>query len=156
MEAPKGRYRVEEKDGRLVVFDNGAPIDSSIPSRSGSPGTGPSGPIAPGKGAIDSIADFLLGIVVREWDEEGRAVIRWQWNDKGTVRRWDARLDARQQRRLARALLRLCAAPFFILAFVVGSNPFSWIVAALALPTVIWGLASILRLQSETAGSPEG
>ena len=52
MDAPKGRYRVEEKDGRLVVIDTatGAPIDSPGPAASGPAPRGPSrpaGPVAP-------------------------------------------------------------------------------------------------------------
>src|SRR5687767_8561335 len=107
MDAPQGRYRVVEKDGRLVVIDNetGAPIPSSVaspsPGRPGRPGASPAGPVAPaGPGPVDRAADLLLALAAKRWDEQGRAVIAWQWQENGKTRRWDAALDERQQRRL--------------------------------------------------------
>jgi hypothetical protein len=158
MEAPKGRYSVVEKDGRLVVIDNatGAPASKGIsPPRPGRPGTPPA-PIVAGKGAVDGVADFLLGIAAKDWDREGRAVIHWEWSGKGGTRSWDARLDTAQQRRLGRALLALSAAPVPILALIFLEGGASWLATALSLPPVIWGFASIARLQSETGGISGG
>ena len=155
MEAPKGRYRVVEKDGRLVVIDNetGAPLPSSVapPPRQGRSGPSPVSPVAPaGPGAIDRAADALLALVTREWDTEGRAVIAWEWRESGKVRRWDAALDAAQQRRMGRALLALTAAPAlpFLVAFADGALLGFGMLAAL--PAVAWAVLSLRRLYRET------
>ncbi|HEX9947594.1 MAG TPA: hypothetical protein VGA98_08645, partial [Allosphingosinicella sp.] len=86
MDAPKGRYRVIEEDGRLVVIDNesGTPIPSSlVPPRRPRPGRSPASPPVPvapaGPGPLDRAGDFLLAVVAREWDSQGRAVIAWRW-----------------------------------------------------------------------------
>ena len=159
MEAPKGRYSVVEKDGRLVVIDNasGAPLTSSIPPpRAGGSGASPA-PIVAGKSGVDTAAGFLLGIAAKEWDAEGRAVIAWEWRANGRVRRWDALLDTAQQRRLGRALLALCAAPMPVLALMFLGGAAMWLGILLTLPPILWGLASIARLRSETAGqAPPG
>ena len=156
MEAPRGRYRVLEKDGRLVVIDNetGAPIPSSIESlqsaRPGRPGASPS-PVAPaGPGPIDRAADVLLAIAARERDPQGRAIIAWTWQQNGQERRWDAALDAGQQRRLGRALLAFSAAPlllFFLLVTGAGALTVGMVVV---LPLAGWGALSIRRLYRET------
>jgi hypothetical protein len=156
MDAPEGRYRVIEKDGRLIVIDNmtGAPA-SPPPPRPGGPArpgaAAPAPVVAAGRGAIDGAGDFLLALVTREWDGEGRAVIAWEWKEGGRPRRWDARLDAGQQRRLGRALLGVALVPLPVLAFIFGSGALIWIAAAIALPPAFWGIAAIRRLQRETA-----
>jgi hypothetical protein len=157
MEAPKGRYSVVEKDGRLVVIDNatGTPATSSIPPpRSGRgerPGLSPA-PIVPARGTIDAVADFLLALAVKEWDAEGKAVVAWEWKQNGKPKRWDARLDTTQQRRLGRALLSFAAGPLLILSVILLSGAAMWIALALTGVPVLWGMAAIGRLQSETAG----
>jgi hypothetical protein len=155
MDAPKGRYKVVEKDGRLVVIDNatGAPATPPPPRPPGAgrPGAGPPPPVAQGRAAIDAAADFLLALVTKEWDGEGHAVIAWQWREGGRTRRWDARLDPGQQRRLGRALLGLAGLPLFLLVFIFGNAPAIWLAAALALPPAFWGIAAIRRLRRETA-----
>jgi hypothetical protein len=158
MDAPKGRYRVEEKDGRLVVIDNqtGAPASSSPPprpSRAGGPGL-PAAPIVAGKGALDSLADMLVTLAAQGWDGEGRAVIRWEWTQNGKTRRWDARLDQGQQRRLGRALLGLCAAPLLVPLFIFAPAVLIWLGLILIVPPALWGLSTIVSLQSETGGQP--
>ena len=159
MDAPKSRYRVVEKDGRLVVIDNatGAPASEPAPRAPGSVRSGAAGPaplIAQGRSAVDGAADFLLALVTREWDGEGRAVIAWEWKEGGRTRRWDARLDPGQQRRLGRALLGVAALPLLVLAFIVGSGALIWLGAAISLPAVFWGVAGIRRLQREAADPP--
>jgi hypothetical protein len=156
MDAPKGRYSVVEKDGRLVVIDNGtgAPIPSTFappPGRPRQPGPSPSAPVTgAGPGVADRAADFLLRLAAREWDRDGRAVIAWKWQQNGQDRSWNAALDARQQRRMGRALLALAAAPLLplILRFVGGTTfPFALLVV---LPLAAWGAASLRRLYRET------
>lgn len=156
MDAPKSRYRVVEKDGRLVVIDNatGAPASPPPPRPPGAGRPGAAGPaplVAQGRGAIDGVADFLLALATREWDGDGRAVIAWEWKEGGRTRRWDARLDSGQQRRLGRALLGLGGIPLLVLAFIFGSGALIWFAAIMGLPPLIWGVAAIRRLQRETA-----
>lgn len=156
MDAPKGRYRVVEKDGRLVVIDNltGGPIPSSIappPARPGRPAASPAGPVAPaGPGLIDRAADRLLALAVREWDEQGRAVVAWKWEQNGREKRWDAALDAGQQRRLGRALFALCSAPLVPLLIVFGDALTAAVGALLAVPLAGWGAIRLHRLVRET------
>lgn len=181
MEAPKGRYSVVEKDGRLIVIDNmtGAPARSNTPTpQPGRPGAslapvrpaGSSAPIQPGasrttsrppaspspivagKGMLDAAADALVTMASKEFDGDGRAVVAWEWKSNNKTRRWDARLDAAQQRRFGRALLAMCATPLLIFAFVLLSGAAMWIALALTIPTILWGFGSIARLQRETGG----
>ena len=161
MDAPKGRYRVVEKDGRLVVIDNATnvPLTPSIPppraASGASPGSRPAaaGPVVAGKGALDGAADALLALAVNRWDGEGRAVIRWRWKQNNQPRSWDALLDSSQQRRLGRALLCLAAAPLLFLALILAAQP--WLAFVADLPLLFWGVRAIGRLQSETAGQPQ-
>lgn len=157
MDAPKGRYSVVEKDGRLVVIDNGtgAPIPSTVaPPPGGRPGrTGPSAsaPVTgAGPGVTDRAADLLLRLAAREWDGEGRAVIAWKWRQNGQERRWNAALDQRQQRRMGQALLALAAAPLLplILRFV-GGTTFAFAILLIS-PLAAWGALSLRRLYRET------
>jgi hypothetical protein len=160
MDAPKGRYRVVEQDGRLVVIDNqsGEAVSPSIspPRQSAGPGASSRPVIASGKGALDTAADFLLAFAVHEWDGEGRAVVRWRWKEKGREKTWDAALDKDQQRRLGRGLLAFCAAPVFALVMIFGE------LGALALPVlaitglfVARGVWKINRLMAETGARPD-
>jgi hypothetical protein len=156
MDAPKGRYRVEEKDGRLVVIDT-ATGSSVSPPPPGAPGRAP----APPRGAFrseagapnlfDRLGRLLLHLAVDHWDERGRAVVGWQWEENGRSRRWDAALDAGQQRRLGRALLAFASFPLVILLSTFGSFALLWLLAA-AVPAALWGLWSVVRLQRETGG----
>lgn len=155
MDAPKGRYSVVEKDGRLIVMDNrtGAPIEgsSALPER-----VGPSAPppvVAPVGSALDAATAFAVGLAASDWDEQGRAVIAWQWQENGKARRWDARLDGGGQRRLGRALLSLVAAPLLLVLAVI---PFGlgaiWPALLLAAPFAIRGAWGLHRLQRDTGG----
>ncbi|HEX6374961.1 MAG TPA: hypothetical protein VFZ91_04495 [Allosphingosinicella sp.] len=157
MDAPKGRYRVVEKDGRLVVIDNetaGAIPSSlgSLPSaRPGRRSASPSGPVAPaGPGPIDRAADFLVACVADGWDAEGRAVIAREWGEAGRGQRWDALLGEAEQRRLGRALLALCAGPVFVLCVVFAEGIWLGLGALLTLPPLAWGATSIVSLYGET------
>ena len=152
MDAPKGRYRVEEKDGRLVVIDtaSGRPISPPGPPSSGAaPGRG--GPIAPPPpGLADRLGRLLLHLAVSRWDEQGRAVVAWEWGENGRVSRWDAALDVRQQRRLGRALLAFAAFPLLVFLSIFGSPALLWPLMPLALAGTFWGVWSLVRLQRET------
>jgi hypothetical protein len=157
MDAPKGRYRVVEKDGRLIVIDNeaGGPIPSTIapprPGRPGPPGVPPSGPVAPaGPGPIDRAADALLALAVRRWDSDGRAIIAWKWEVNGQERRWDAALDAPRQRRLGRALLALCSVPLVPLLIFISGAWGAVVGMVLAVPLAGWGWVSLQGLVRET------
>jgi hypothetical protein len=151
MDAPKGRYRVVEKDGRLVVIDDATESPMSSPAVA-SPGIGrrPAAPAAPLPPAgAGRLARLLLRLVVDRWDEGGRAIVGWEWEENGRKRRWDAALDAAQQRRLGRALLAFASFPLVILLSVVGSFVLLWLLV-LALPATFWGAWSVTRLQRET------
>ncbi|HYD36350.1 MAG TPA: hypothetical protein VEA60_01980 [Allosphingosinicella sp.] len=157
MDAPQGRYRIVEKEGRLVVIDNrtGSPIPSSVappsPSRPGRGADAPAGPVAPaGPGPVDRAADLLLALVANRWDEQGRAVIAWEWRESSKVRRWDAALDSRQQRRLGRALLALAAGPLLLVLAVFADVGLFGLAILLALPPLAWAAFAIRRLQRET------
>lgn len=156
MDAPKGRYSVIEKDGRLVVIDNGtgAPIPSSFRPPAGRPGRSGPSPAAPvtgaGPGAVDRAADVLLALAVSRWDRDGRAVIAWKWQQNGQDRRWDAALDERQQRRMGRALLALAAAPLMpLFLLLAGSTAFA-LATLFLFPLAGWGALSLQRLYRET------
>jgi hypothetical protein len=155
VDAPKGRYSVVEKDGRLVVIDNGtgSPIPSSIapPTAPGRAGIAPAGPVGRGEpGALDRAADLLLALAARKRDSDGRAVIAWEWRENGKVKRWDAALDERQQRRLGRALLALVASPLLLVILVVAGGDALGFGLLLVLPPAMWGAISIRRLYRET------
>ena len=156
MDAPKGRYRVVEKDGRLIVIDNGTgrPIPSSMTPppgrRRGSAGP-PAAPVEPaGPGPLDRAADFVLACAVKQWDGEGRAVIGWELGEPGKGQRWDAVLDEAEQRRLGRALLGLGAAPVFLAFLILADGTLFAAGALLSLPPLAWAIVSILRLYADT------
>jgi hypothetical protein len=181
MEAPKGRYSVIEKDGRLIVIDNltgspavsnmlsprpgrpnassapvrpsssAAPVSASAPRAPGRPPLSPS-PIVAGKGMFDVAADALVTMASKGFDGDGRAIVAWEWKSNNKTRRWDARLDSAQQRRFGRALLAMFATPLPILAFVLLDGAAMWIALALSLPLMLWGFQSVARLQKETGG----
>jgi hypothetical protein len=156
MEAPKGRYSVVEKDGRLIVIDNGtgAPIPSTFapPAGGARAGRNPSPtPVSDGgPGAFDRAADLLLALAAKRWDEQGRAVIAWEWQENGKTRRWDAALDERQQRRLGRALLALVAAPFLLILTVFADIGLFGLAVLLAMPPLAWAAFAVRKLQRET------
>ena len=154
MDAPKGRYSVVERDGRLVVIDNGtgAPIPSTVAPRAGSPGRpGAAQAVSGGgPGLLDRLANLLLALAVREFDSQGRAVIAWSWQQNGRDRRWDALLDERQQRRMARALLAFAPAPLLPLALVLADVGTFALATLFVFPLAAWGALSLQRLQRET------
>jgi hypothetical protein len=155
MDAPQGRYKVVEKDGRLIVIDNatGQPASgTATPARPPTPGRSGSSPVAPAKSTIDSFADSLLRLAVREWDDQGRAIIHWSWKQNGKEQRWDAWLDQAEQKRFGRALVAIAAAPLFVFFFIFTSGLLLWLGMLLTVGPVIWGFRSISRLQSETNG----
>ncbi|HEY0412997.1 MAG TPA: hypothetical protein VGD66_07640 [Allosphingosinicella sp.] len=147
MDAPPTRYRVEEKDGRLIVIDTatGAPASPSAPPRVGA-GTRP---IAPGRGLVDALCDALVARASTGRDAEGRAVIAWEWKQNRQTKRWDAALDSGQERRLGRALLSFVSAAPLMLVFFIAGHPF--IGLFVSLPSVGRGLWMLNRLQAETA-----
>lgn len=150
MDAPKGRYRVEEKDGRLTVIDTlaGAPA-----SPAGPPGSAP--PNRPGivsspPGSVDRYGRLLLGLVVTRWDEEGRAILAWEWEQNGRRQRWDAALGPSEQKRLGRALAGISAFPLLVLLTIFAGFGLALFLLPLALPAIFWGVRSIIRLRRET------
>ncbi len=156
MDAPKGRYSVVEKDGRLVVIDNGtgAPVPSPVPPPSARPGRGvraPAGPVSGGDpGAFDRAADLLLSLAARKRDSQGRALIAWEWRENGRVKRWDAALDQGQQRRMGRALLALAAGPLVLVLTILTGGALFGLALLFALPPLAWGVLSLRRLHRET------
>lgn len=155
MDAPKGRYRVEEKDGRLVVIDTatGAPASSVSPSPGpqAAPRREPAG-FGRRPGLLDLYGRLLLRIVVNRWEPDGRAVIAWEWEQNGRTERWDAELGPAEQRRLGRALAAISAFPLFVLLSIFGGSVF-WPFLPFALPAAFWGVWAAMRLQRETGGS---
>ncbi|HYJ83122.1 MAG TPA: hypothetical protein VEW26_09810 [Allosphingosinicella sp.] len=153
MDAPRGRYRVEEKDGRLVVIDTatGAPATSVTPPPTPRAGgaTGP-GVIARPPGLVDRYGRLLLGLVVKSWDSEGRAVIAWEWEQNGRKQRWDAALDPTGQKRMGRALAAVSAFPLLILLSIFAGFGLAFFLLPVALPATFWGIWAIMRLQRET------
>jgi hypothetical protein len=103
-----------------------------------------------GPAPLDRAADFLLAIAAREWDSEGRAIIAWRWEQNGREKRWDAALDPRQQRRMGRALLALCAAPLVLLLVILAGGALFGLGAFLILPPLAWAGISLTRLYAET------
>lgn len=179
MDAPKGRYRVEEKDGRLTVIDTatGAPASSVSPSpRLGAPLPPPGAPLAPPPatlssrpsgapppplglkmvstppGLIDRYGRVLLNLVVKRWDEQGRAVVAWEWEENGRKKRWDAALGAAEQKRLGRALAAITAFPAFVLFTILSGFALTWLLLPIALPATAWGIWSVTRLKRQTGG----
>lgn len=155
MDAPKGRYSVIEKDGRLVVIDNGtgAPIASPVapPARPGLGRASSGGPVSgAGPGALDRAAGLLLALAVRKWDEQGRAVIAWEWQENGKPRRWDAALDSGEQRRLGRILLVVAATPAFLVLAMLADTGLFGLALLFAFPAMAWIVFSLRRLHRET------
>jgi hypothetical protein len=152
MDAPQGRYRVEEKDGRLIVIDTrtGAPAAPFSPSVAQPPSQRSAGPIAPPPpGLVDRYGAVLLRLVVRSWDGQGRAVVAWRWLESGRGRRWDASLGPAEQKRLARGLAAFTAFPLFLL-LAIFAGPGAWLLFPVALAATFWGLWSVRRLTRET------
>lgn len=153
MDAPKGRYRVEEKDGRLTVIDTatGAPASSvSPPPRPGAASPNGAGAVSSPPGVIDRYGRLLLGLVVKSWDKEGRAVVDWKWEENGRKQRWEAVLGAEEQRRLGRALVAMSAFPLLVLFTIFGGFGLAFLLLPVALPATFWGVWVIMRLHRET------
>lgn len=152
MEAPPTRYRVVEKDGRLIVIDTagGGTAGGASPIRPSLAPAGRAAPVMHGKGTFDSFADALAALTGKGRDAEGRLLIAWEWTRNGKRKRWNAALDPGQQRRLGRALIALGSpVPLVLLAFVSGW-PFAGFL--LALPLILSGAIRLNRLQRETDG----
>lgn len=155
LDAPPGRYRVVEKDGRLVVVDNrsGTAVPPTLRLRAQAKDA-PTLPRAAGANALDRAGAFMVRLVVRQWDEEGRAVIHWRWSrPNGKPYYWNGRMDAAQQRRLGRALLALAAVPLLLLigAFATGL-PFIGFLAGL--PLLFYGTTRLNKLRGEGEEGP--
>jgi hypothetical protein len=154
MDAPPSRYRVIEKDGRLIVVETGtgAPAPSVAP-RSAVPRPS-AAPMTEGKGLLDSVADAFAAGVSKGRDPEGRIIIAWEWKQNGRTKRWDAALDPGQQRRLGRALLAMLAPFPLVFALFAAGQPFFGLV--ITVPFIGWGAVALNRLQSETRGQSPG
>lgn len=193
MDAPKGRYSIVEKGGRLIVIDNATGVPASPVSRTIAPemvrprtSSAPTAPVAlsapkasrapavPRRRAESStpsprrrepastdqgrvpglFARTMIRLVSSGRDAEGRALIRWKWENKGKTARWDAALDGDQERRLARSLIAIASgAGFFLLMFRgVGDIPGMFAIPAW-LGLTGYGILGIARLQKETGGA---
>lgn len=155
MDAPKGRYRVEEKDGRLTVIDTlaGAPASPvAPPPRPAAAHPLGAGSVSAPPGLFERYGRLLLRLVVNRWDEEGRAVLRWEWEQNGRTERWDAALGAAQQKRLGRALAAVSAFPIFVLLAIFAGPGLTWLLLPVALPASFWGVWAVMRLKRETHG----
>jgi hypothetical protein len=154
MDAPKGRYSVVEKDGRLIVIDNGTgaplPMTMTPPGRRSGRGGAPLTVVGSEAAPLDRAADLMAALAARQRDREGRAVIAWEWRENGKVRRWDAALDEGQQRRLGRALLGLAAGPLLVVLAVIVDGVLLFPAMFLAAPPLLWGWLSMRRLHRET------
>jgi hypothetical protein len=153
MEPPRSRYRVEEKDGRLVVIDTSTGERASSPAAPppaslGAPRAG-AGPIAPGKGLGDAAADFLVKRATKGTDADGRAVLAWEWEVNGRRQRWATALDDGQQRRLGRALLAFVKAAIVAAFLIIVGLPLFAII--FAVPFLVRGWWGLSRLRSETS-----
>ncbi|MBV8688267.1 MAG: hypothetical protein JOZ90_16050 [Alphaproteobacteria bacterium] len=148
MEAPPTRYRVIEKEGRLVVIDTAT---GEAASRSPAPPPEPGGGFVVTEASwLDRAADFAAARATRGRDAQGRAIVAWEWKRNGRTQRWDAALDSGQQRRLGRALVAMAAAfPIVFLSFV-SAHPLIGLL--LAAPLVGGGAIALNRLQAETGG----
>lgn len=166
MDAPPSRYRIVEKDGRLIVIDNstgkvasgttqprpgGSPIagrpKTSAPGSGGSPISSPAGTLTAWR---DGIGALLLRLTVSEWDENGLAIIHWSWKRNGVEQRWDAGLDEDEQRRLARALTALATLPLFLILLIFGGGGWLFVPLAFTVVPVAWGAIAIAKLRAET------
>jgi hypothetical protein len=152
---PPGRYRVVEKNGRLVVVDNesGIAVPPTLARRAQAMGAGGL-PRPVRRSVLDATAALMVRLVVRQWDEAGRAVIDWKWGEYGKTGSWHALLDEGQQRRFGRALLALAAAALLILAAFTAGLPLLGFAAAL--PLVLLGSRSVKRLKAESDESEAG
>ena len=166
MDAPPSRYRIVEKDGRLIVIDNatGEVASGTTPPRpGGSPIAGPAKASSRGSGGSpisspggtfttwrDGIGAFLLRMAVSEWDENGLAIVRWSWRRNGVEERWDAALDEDEQRRLARALTALATLPLFLILLIFGGGGWLFVPLAFTVVPVAWGGIAIAKLRAET------
>ena len=77
-------------------------------------------------------------------------MIAWEWGEKGGRRRWDARLDEAEQRRMGRALVALGAAPLFVAFLIFTDGVLFGLGTLLTLPPLAWAAVSLLRLYGET------
>lgn len=148
MDAPKGRYRVEEKDGRLTVIDTltGAPASAVTAPR---PPHGP-GAVSSPASLLDRYAQLLLRLVVRRRDEEGRAIVAWEWEQNGRKQRWNAALGPSEQKRLGRALAGISAFPILVFLSILLGAGLALFLLPVALPLTFWGIWAIGRLRRET------
>jgi hypothetical protein len=152
MDAPRTRYRVLEKDRRLIV------IDTASGEAVSHPGPRPAAGSMEALGPLDRAALFLAGLAIKRRDAQGRAVVSWSGTVNNKPRKWEAWLDQAQERRFGRALLGVVPFPALILLLIL--LPFGaalW--GILMVPAVIVMLASILSLGAlmrETRGQTPG
>ena len=154
MDAPKGRYRVEEKDGRLVVIDTatGARVSPDVPSP---PGTAPASPSRPAAGLArpPGLADRLGRLLSTSPSAAGtkrprrpRLGVGGEWPQAALGRgaRWGSAAAARP------GAARLRRFPGHRPALDPGRFELLWLFV-LALPATFWGVWAVVRLQRETA-----
>lgn len=149
MDVPKTRYRVIERDRKLIVIDTwtGDPATKAMPLPASPSARSPGLPrIAIGRGVFDRLALACARIGTKGRDAQGRALVRWDYKVNNKPRRWEAALDPAQELRFGRALMGLASFPATFLAlFVPGVNMFA---VLLLLPTLLWALWSFVRLSA--------
>ncbi|HEX4695165.1 hypothetical protein [Sphingomonas sp.] len=138
LEAPPSRYRVIERDGRLVVIDRQAGeqqlplslassplvrVEPPISSRPASPS--PKSMIADPPGLLRSVAAAVTGEVR---DDDGRLLLDTaNWFDSKAPR--TIALSPAGERRLGAVVLALAAAALVAIALVVTGNVIGWVIA---------------------------
>lgn len=120
------------------------------PGPQAAPRREPGGPARP-PGLFDRYGGLLLRLVVNRWGSDGRAIVRWEWEQNGRAERWDADLGPAEQKRLGRALAGISAFPLVVLLSIF-AGPVLWVLLPFALPATFWGVWAIMRLQRETRG----
>lgn len=152
MDAPRTRYRVLEKDRRLIV------VDTASGEALSHPGPRPAVGMEAVAGPLDRAALLLAGFAIKRRDAQGRAVVSWSGTVNNQPKKWEAWLDQAQERRFGRALLGIVPFPALILLLVL--LPFGaalW--GVLMVPAFLLMLAAIvglLALMRETRGQTPG
>jgi len=163
MDAPKTRYRVIEKQGRLIVIDTatGAPAtpDAYAPPRqTGQPASFIELGSEPFERLAAAIANSIVKIAIRERTPEGDAIVDWNWTVNGRNRSWHARLDRDQERALGHALLQFVPLPIaaagVILPFGSAVTGVSFLALLGAVPLAIFASLTIKGLQRDSADQP--
>lgn len=139
IEAPPSRYRIIEKDGRLIVFDNGRPTATDLAARGAPILASSSLSSAEGGGSalvklLDGWARGMATWFGERWEPDGRLILRVKSGANAHTKRiW---LSPKQARAYGWGLLGIAGAiglnfPVNMLLFAVG-GPLSAVLSSLA------------------------